>query len=166
MMSDRVRLTHRAGENGEHGGSEASHRRRTAWYYVRIFLVGAIIYPLGELCWRGQTHWSMAILGGACLCAIAFVSERTSGILDLFGRALICCVIISEAEFIFGVILNLIAGLEIWDYSEKPFNLLGQICAEYSLLWLSLSLPTIAIFDACRTRIGNRGEGGFNEKQR
>ena len=89
------------------------------------------------------------LLGGMFLCGILYVSECTEGVLDLFSRALLCSIIISEAEFIFGVMFNLIAGLGIWDYTEKPLNLLGQVCAEYSLLWLSLSLPAISLFDRC-----------------
>ena len=31
---------------------------------MRYFLLGAIGYPLLELCWRGRTHPSMALAGG------------------------------------------------------------------------------------------------------
>lgn len=131
---------------------DLGHRLR----YLLVLLLGSVGYPLAELCWRGRTHWSMALLGGLCLCGILYVSECTEGVLDLFSRALLCGIIISEAEFIFGVMFNLIAGLGIWDYTEKPLNLLGQVCAEYSLLWLSLSLPAISLFDACRAREEHR----------
>lgn len=138
------------------GGGRQTARLGHRLRYPLVLLLGAAGYPLAELCWRGRTHWSMALLGGLCLCGIFYVSECTCGVLDLFSRALICCVMISEAEFIFGVIFNLSAGLGIWDYTEKPLNLLGQICAEYSLLWLSLSLPMLALFDACRERAEHR----------
>ena len=139
----------------ESESASLSRGRRRAEYlchrlrYPLVLLLGAAGYPLAELCWRGRTHWSMALLGGMCLCGILYVSECTEGVLDLFSRALLCSIIISEAEFIFGVMFNLIAGLGIWDYTEKPLNLLGQVCAEYSLLWLSLSLPAISLFDRC-----------------
>ena len=29
-------------------------------------------------------------------------------------------------------------GVKLWDYSQKPFNFLGIICLEYSLLWGAL----------------------------
>lgn len=139
----------------ESESASLSRGRRRAEYlchrlrYLLALLLGSVGYPLAELCWRGRTHWSMALLGGMCLCGILYVSECTEGVLDLFSRALLCSIIISEAEFIFGVMFNLIAGLGIWDYTEKPLNLLGQVCAEYSLLWLSLSLPAISLFDRC-----------------
>lgn len=139
----------------ESGSASLSRGRRRAEHlchrlrYLLALLIGSVGYPLAELCWRGRTHWSMALLGGMCLCGILYVSECTEGVLDLFSRALLCSIIISETEFIFGVMFNLIAGLGIWDYTEKPLNLLGQVCAEYSLLWLSLSMPAISLFDRC-----------------
>lgn len=38
-------------------------------------------------------------------------------------------------------------GLGIWDYSNMPFNILGQICLPFSLLWVVLSACAIVIDD-------------------
>jgi len=53
--------------------------------------------------------------------------------------------VITGVEFALGILLNRVLGLRIWDYSEVPLNLLGQVCLPYSLLWLGLSLPAIAL---------------------
>ena len=53
--------------NTERGAGQTArlgHRLR----YPLVLLLGAAGYPLAELCWRGRTHWSMALLGGLCLC--------------------------------------------------------------------------------------------------
>lgn len=42
-------------------------------------------------------------------------------------QALIGVFIIEIGEFLSGLILNVWLGLNIWDYSSSPFNLLGQI---------------------------------------
>ena len=43
-------------------------------------------------------------------------------------------------------------GLEIWDYSDLPYNLLGQVCLLYMNLWFLLSLPAILLDDWLRWR--------------
>ena len=34
--------------------------------YLLLFGIGGIIYIILELLWRGWSHWTMFILGGAC----------------------------------------------------------------------------------------------------
>ena len=46
--------------------------------------------------------------------------------------------------------LNLMLGLHIWDYSDMPFNFLGQICLPFTILWLFLSLLCIFVDDWLR----------------
>lgn len=45
---------------------------------------------------------------------------------------------VTAMEFVVGIPLNLMLGLHIWDYSSLPFNLLGQICLPFTVLWFSL----------------------------
>ena len=51
--------------------------------------------------------------------------------------------VITGVELIVGCIVNLILKLEVWDYSNMPLNLLGQICPLYSLLWGFLTIPIV-----------------------
>ena len=46
----------------------------------------------------------------------------------IWKQMLICSIIITAVEFTSGLILNVWLGLGIWDYSNMPFNILGQIC--------------------------------------
>lgn len=52
-----------------------------------------------------------------------------------------------------GVILNILLGLSIWDYSNLRFNVLGQISLGYSALWFFLSLPAIILDDWLRWKL-------------
>ena len=58
-------------------------------------------------------------------------------------------------EFIFGVILNIWLGLNIWDYSNLPFNILGQICIPFSTIWYFLSIIGICLDDFFRWKLFN-----------
>lgn len=58
--------------------------------------------------------------------------------------------IVTVGEFITGCIVNLWLGLMVWDYSNMPFNLLGQICLPFALAWVVLSGVAILIDDYLR----------------
>ena len=55
-------------------------------------------------------------------------------------------------EFITGCIVNLWLGWDVWDYSDMPGNLMGQICPQYTLLWAVLVLVAILLDDYIRWR--------------
>ena len=114
--------------------------------YGSVFALGALLYTLLELLWRGHTHWSMALCGGVCLAAIYYVYLHCAGA-GVFGRALIGCAIITVCEFMTGVLVNLKMSWNVWDYSSLPFNFMGQICIAYSALWFFLCFPA---FYLCR----------------
>ena len=31
-----------------------------------VFLIGGVTYAMIEIMWRGNTHWTMVLLGGLC----------------------------------------------------------------------------------------------------
>jgi uncharacterized membrane protein len=41
----------------------------------------------------------------------------------------------------------------MWDYSTLPFNILGQICLPFSLIWIVLSFPAIKIDEILTKKI-------------
>ena len=120
--------------------------------YVTIFLIGGIIYMLMEVIWRGHTHISMGILGGICVVLIGIINEIYHDI-PLLYQAPLGSTIITILEYISGYILNISLGLNIWDYSDLPFNVNGQVCLYYSLLWMVLSMVASVIDDVIRQRI-------------
>ena len=65
-------------------------------------------------------------------------------------QMLIGCLIITGTELIAGIVLNMWLGLNIWDYSNMPLNLWGQICLPFSCLWFFLSGVAIVLDDELR----------------
>jgi len=107
---------------------------------ARFFLLGALGYPFVEILWRGYTHPTMALAGGIGAVVLFRINANLArGRLPL--RLLASGAAITLIELVFGVIFNLGFGMDVWDYSEAPCQLLGQICLPYSLLWCLLSLP-------------------------
>lgn len=105
-----------------------------------VFAVGGLGYAALELLWRGRTHWSMILAGGICMSIMFLIFRRFPGI-SLIMRGIIGAVVITFVEFIIGCIVNYRLGLKIWDYSDQKWNIMGQICPLYSVLWGLLSLP-------------------------
>ena len=104
------------------------------------FLLGGVGYGLIELMWRGRTHVSMVLTGGACLVAICAVNEKMRG-KNIFLRAAVCAAAITAAEFAVGMVVNRWLHLSVWDYGDMAGNVLGQICPLYSFLWFLLCVP-------------------------
>ncbi len=108
------------------------------------FLLGGVGYGLIEVLWRGETHWSMVLTGGACLLAICAVNRRFAR-KHLLLRASACAAIITLVEFCVGMLVNRLLGLGVWDYSGLIGNVMGQICPLYTFFWFLLSLPVCAV---------------------
>ena len=104
------------------------------------FMLGGVGYGLIELAWRGRTHVSMVLTGGACLVAICAVNEKMRG-KNIFLRAAVCAAAITAAEFAVGMLVNRWLRLDVWDYGGMAGNVLGQICPLYSFLWFLLCVP-------------------------
>ena len=113
-----------------------------------LFGIGGFLYYMIEILWRGYSHWTMFILGGLCFVLVGFINEVFQ--FQLVKQMFLSSVIITVLEFICGCIVNLWLHWNIWDYSELPFNIFGQICLPYSILWFFLPLLAIIIDDYLR----------------
>ena len=115
-----------------------------------IFLTGSCAYPTLEMVWRGKTHYSMALAGGVCLYLINKVCcEKMRG-RKISARCLAGAGIITGVELATGLVVNNMLGYQVWDYSNVPMNILGQVCLPYTLLWFGLSLPAMALCEMCK----------------
>ncbi len=122
----------------------------SALKYLFLFSFGGIIYVIIEMLWRGYSHWSMFILGGLCFLLLGLINEKYTRDIPLVLQMLFGTFIITSLEFIAGCILNLWLGLNVWDYYDLPFNILGQICLPYMFLWFLLSPVCIIVDDYMR----------------
>ena len=120
---------------------------------VLLFLIGGVSYILVELLYRGYSHYSMFIVGGLCFVLIGLLNDGLfNWKMALNSQMTLSALIITIVEFTAGAILNLGLGLDIWDYSDQPYNLYGQICLLYTCFWYLLSLPAILLDDLLRDK--------------
>ena len=115
--------------------------------FLFIYILGGALYGLLELLWRGWTHWSMLLCGGFCFLLMYLISMTG---MSAVKKWLLCAFAITTVEFLTGCLVNLRLGWQVWDYSRLPGNLLGQVCPQFLLLWLALSIPGVALCTAIR----------------
>lgn len=107
-----------------------------------------------EMLFRGRTHWTMFIVGGICFYLVGLVNEVIPWEMPIWQQCFIGALIITFVELISGCIINLILEWNVWDYSEMPFNVLGQICLPFSLVWYAISALVIIMDDYMRYAMG------------
>ena len=114
--------------------------------YTLLFLIGGFAYGTVEIMFRGFSHVSMLIAGGLCFVFIGWINEdqHRNESMSLISQMLISAIVITMVEFAVGLIVNVWLGLDVWDYSNMPYNFMGQICLLYMVIWFFLSL--VAIF--------------------
>ena len=112
--------------------------------------IGGLLYVLIELAFRGRSHWTMFLVGGLCFWLIGLINEVIPWKMPFWKQCIIGAVIVTAVEFLAGCIINLWLGWNVWDYSNIPFNVLGQICLSFSLLWVVLSAVAIVLDDHLR----------------
>ncbi len=122
--------------------------------YIIIFGLGAFIYGAIEVIVRGYTHWTMALTGGAVMALFMLINRSRD--VNILLRCLLGALVITSLEFAVGAVVNLGLGWDVWDYSEKPFNIMGQICPLFTLGWFALSLPGFMLCTAVEKRLSSR----------
>ncbi len=86
--------------------------------------------------------------------AVGLINEVLSWETPFVIQCLIGGAIITAVEFITGCIINLWLKWDVWDYSNLPFNILGQICLPFFFIWVFLSAPAILFDDCIRYKLG------------
>ncbi len=117
---------------------------------VVLLLIGGTTYFGIEMLWRGHSHWTMALVGGICFVLIGAINEYLPWELGMVQQTFTGASIVTCVELIAGLILNVWLKLGIWDYSNMPLNLWGQICLPFFFAWVVLSAIAIVIDDYLR----------------
>ena len=115
--------------------------------YILLFFVGGYSYCGVEILFRGYSHISMLIAGGICFILIGLLNEIFSNKISILSQMVISSVIITAVEFIVGLVVNVWLKLNVWDYSDLPYNFMGQICLLYTNIWFMISLGAILLDD-------------------
>ena len=122
-----------------------------------IYTVGSTLYGFTEIFLRGFTHWTMIITGGVTLIAFFILNQklRTNAII----KTAVFSLMINAIELILGIILNIILKMKVWDYSARPFNILGQICLKHGLMWIPVAVICVIL-----CKLFSRLFAGFNSE--
>ena len=119
--------------------------------YVFLFGIGGAGYVTLELIWRGWSHGSMFLAGGACFLLLGKLNSQRPR-LPLPFRGLVGAGIITMVELLAGLLFN--RSYRVWDYRHMPFNFHGQICLQFFLLWIPLSLFAMALYSRIDRALG------------
>lgn len=110
-----------------------------------LFGIGAAGYSLIEIAARGYTHWTMTLTGGVCAAALYHVHGKMKR-KSLWTRCAAGAAVITAAEFGVGLLVNRLMRWDVWDYSDRFLNVLGQICPRFAMYWFLLNVPLTALF--------------------
>ena len=123
--------------------------------YMILFAIGGMAYFLLEVLVRGYSHYSMFLCGGACFLCCGLLNENMKIKMSFISQMVLSALNITALEFITGLIVNILLKMDIWDYSQLPYNFMGQICLLYSIFWFLVSSVAIVLDDFLRYKIFN-----------
>lgn len=115
--------------------------------YSMVYTIGSIGYGIIEVLFRGFTHWTMLITGGICFVALYRINIKLKG---FFSKCAAGTAAITGIEFAAGLLVNKAFKMNVWDYSNLPFNLMGQISLVFSGLWFLLCIPVMPLCEFIR----------------
>lgn len=118
------------------------------WKYSFLFCLGGGVYAIVELLWRGRTHGSMFLLGGACFLLLGKLRRLP---LSWPSLTVLGAIAVTAGELATGLLVN--RDYSVWDYRGLPANFLGQICLQFSLLWMPLSLFAMGLYSSVEKRL-------------
>lgn len=105
------------------------------------FFLGYFLYAMIEILSRGYTHWTMALTGGIVLTMLFQLFTGAPQKMPVSLQYLLGAVIITSAELLVGIWVNRRMQWGVWDYSDLPYNFMGQISLLYSVFWFFLCIP-------------------------
>lgn len=121
--------------------------------HVILFAIGGMAYFFLEVLVRGYSHYTMFFCGGACFLCCGLLNENVKIKMSFVSQMVLSSLIITALEFTTGLIVNVWLKMDIWDYSNLPYNFMGQICLFYSFLWFLVSSVAIVMDDYLRYKL-------------
>jgi len=108
-----------------------------------LWALGGSIYYNLEMVFRGFSHWSMFVLGGLCMVFFWLQGYVLDWRVPLWLQIIRCVIFVTACEFITGMIVNKWFNLAVWDYSDQPFHILGQVCLPFAIIFSGLCVVGI-----------------------
>lgn len=110
-----------------------------------LFVIGGSLYYMIEILYRGYSHWTMFMAGGIIFVFAGYQGRAHSYEYPFWKEVLHVWLFALGVEFFCGCLVNLGLGWNVWDYSDLPLNLLGQVCLPFALLFLPLCAAAIVL---------------------
>ena len=106
---------------------------------------GGTVYFLLEVAYKTaagepeRISWTMLVLAMLLCIPVERCGEQLPWEVPLWLQATACAALVTAAELVAGLVLNVWLGLGVWDYSCLPGNFLGQICPQFTACLLYTS---------------------------
>ena len=115
-----------------------------------LWMTGGLLYFYLEIAFRNYSHYSMIVCGGFCFVIVGtigkYILETESDILKAVALIMFFgALVITTLELFTGIIVNLKLNMGVWDYSSMKYNVYGQICLTYTMIWALLSLLCVFV---------------------
>lgn len=91
----------------------------------------------------------MFFCAGMAVITLLYIYQQSKEISPILF-AFIATVIITAYEFVFGIVFNIWLKCDVWNYSNVPLNILGQICLPFSAIWFGFGLIIFCLFKAIK----------------
>lgn len=131
--------------------------------YTFLAWFGGSSYVTLEVLWRARSHWTMSLMAAFIFVILGLMNEIWSW--NLLTQTLVGTTFATAVEFVTGCIVNLQLGWNVWDYSNLPFNLLGQICPQFTALWVMIVIIAIILDDIIRWKFFNEDRPHYSLHQ-
>ncbi len=128
---------------------------------VNLWLWGGFVYYIIEILFRGFSHPSMFIVGRVCFLLVGGVNNFFSWEMGFVRQAVIGGVTVTVVEFVGGLIINKWLGLNVWDYSDLPLNVMGQVSLPFTFAWMALAVVGILLDDYLRWKLYGERKPGY-----
>lgn len=108
------------------------------------YCLGAFYYSLEGLfnifkLNNGFASGYMILIGGVCGLAVGGINQLPLLYKSkIIIQSLIGTLIVLTVELLSGLVFNVLLGCNLWDYSHLRFNILGQICPQFAIVWFFL----------------------------
>ncbi len=117
--------------------------------YFILFIAFSSLYVEIEILFRNRSDRSMIVLSGICGILIGLINYFFSWNMSLILQGIIGGLfIVTPLEYVFGILFN--SDYHIWDYRTVPFNINGQVCLPFSIIWCFIAVVCIMLDDYLR----------------
>lgn len=123
---------------------------------ILLWTFGGTLYFMLEVIYKTATgepdriSWTMLVLAVILCVPVERAGAELPWHVPLWAQAACCAALVTVTELLAGLIINVWLDMNVWDYSNLPGNLWGQICPQFSAIWLALCLIFIPVFDWLR----------------